>query len=207
MGCRSAPRQVASVSRIRRVAHACVRFDPRQCRPSPRRPGAAHRSGQVRRRPRRAGHARTWRSCGPRSRTPTWSRSTSPTRCRCRAWSACTTPAATTSGCRRLQQFPAMPETLEPARVRRPARCASSATSSPRSWPTPARRRSTRPSASSSTTTRCRRSSNPLDALAPDAPLLFAEHGSNVCFGQHVPGGGRRRSARRRRGRSPRSRW
>jgi carbon-monoxide dehydrogenase large subunit len=28
---------------------------------------------------------------------------------------------------------------------------------------------------------------NPLDALSPDAPLLFAEHGSNVCFGSTFP--------------------
>ncbi len=28
---------------------------------------------------------------------------------------------------------------------------------------------------------------NPLDALAPDAPLLFAEHGSNVCFASAFP--------------------
>ena len=28
---------------------------------------------------------------------------------------------------------------------------------------------------------------NPLDALSPDAPLLFAEHGSNVCFGSAFP--------------------
>ncbi len=28
---------------------------------------------------------------------------------------------------------------------------------------------------------------SPLDALAPDAPLLFAEHGSNVCFGSTFP--------------------
>ena len=27
----------------------------------------------------------------------------------------------------------------------------------------------------------------PLDALAPDAPLLFAEHGANVCFGTTFP--------------------
>lgn len=29
----------------------------------------------------------------------------------------------------------------------------------------------------------------PMDALAPDAPLLFAEHGSNVCFGTTFPEG------------------
>ena len=28
---------------------------------------------------------------------------------------------------------------------------------------------------------------NPLDALAPDAPVLFAEHGSNVCFASAFP--------------------
>ena len=28
---------------------------------------------------------------------------------------------------------------------------------------------------------------NPLDALSPDAPLLFAEHGSNVCFASAFP--------------------
>ena len=28
---------------------------------------------------------------------------------------------------------------------------------------------------------------NPLDALSPDAPLLFPEHGSNVCFGSTFP--------------------
>jgi aerobic carbon-monoxide dehydrogenase large subunit len=28
---------------------------------------------------------------------------------------------------------------------------------------------------------------NPLDALLPNAPLLFAEHGSNVCFGSAFP--------------------
>ncbi len=28
---------------------------------------------------------------------------------------------------------------------------------------------------------------NPVDALAPDAPLLFPEHGSNVCFGTNFP--------------------
>src|SRR5450432_1201753 len=27
----------------------------------------------------------------------------------------------------------------------------------------------------------------PLDALAPDAPLLFTEHGSNVCFASNFP--------------------
>ena len=26
-----------------------------------------------------------------------------------------------------------------------------------------------------------------VDALAPDAPLLFPDHGSNVCFGTHFP--------------------
>ncbi|MDQ1477999.1 MAG: aerobic carbon-monoxide dehydrogenase large subunit, partial [Actinomycetota bacterium] len=31
---------------------------------------------------------------------------------------------------------------------------------------------------------------NPLDALLPDAPLLFAEHGSNVCFASAFPEGG-----------------
>ncbi|HZQ83302.1 MAG TPA: molybdopterin cofactor-binding domain-containing protein, partial [Acidimicrobiales bacterium] len=30
----------------------------------------------------------------------------------------------------------------------------------------------------------------PMDALAPDAPLLFPEHGSNVCFGTTFPEGG-----------------
>jgi aerobic carbon-monoxide dehydrogenase large subunit len=30
---------------------------------------------------------------------------------------------------------------------------------------------------------------NPMDALAPDAPLLFPEHGSNVCFGTALPEG------------------
>ena len=28
---------------------------------------------------------------------------------------------------------------------------------------------------------------NPVDALSPDAPLLFAEHGSNVCFASNFP--------------------
>src|SRR2546423_2479193 len=31
---------------------------------------------------------------------------------------------------------------------------------------------------------------NPLDALAPDAPLPFAEHGSNVCLPPPLPGEG-----------------
>ena len=39
-----------------------------------------------------------------------------------------------------------------------------------------------------------------VDALAPDAPLLFADHGSNVCFGTSVPGRGWRRRPSRRRG-------
>ncbi|HKA03020.1 MAG TPA: xanthine dehydrogenase family protein molybdopterin-binding subunit [Acidimicrobiales bacterium] len=30
---------------------------------------------------------------------------------------------------------------------------------------------------------------NPMDAIAPDAPLLFPEHGSNVCFGTTFPEG------------------
>jgi carbon-monoxide dehydrogenase large subunit len=31
---------------------------------------------------------------------------------------------------------------------------------------------------------------NPMDALAPDAPLLFPDHGSNVCFGTTFPENG-----------------
>ena len=48
---------------------------------------------------------------------------------------------------------------------------------------------------------------NPLDALSPDAPLLFSEHGSNVCFASRLPARRAtptRSSARRS---SPRSRW
>ena len=44
-----------------------------------------------------------------------------------------------------LQQFPMMPRHAEPAGVRHRTRCASSATSSPRSWPRRVRRRPTPP--------------------------------------------------------------
>ena len=44
-----------------------------------------------------------------------------------------------------------------------------------------------------------------VDGLAPDAPLLFPEHGSNVCFGTEF---GRTTSTRATAPTpSPRSRW
>ena len=77
------------------------------------------------------------------------------------------------------------------------ARSASSATSSPPSSPRPRRRPPTPPRRSSSTY-------DPLPAVidrrgrcAADAPLLFPEHGSNVCFTTAT----RRRRRRPRRGR------
>ena len=70
----------------------------------------------------------------------------------------------------------------QPAGVRQGHACASSATSSRPSSPRPASRRSTPPRP-------CVVEYDPLPAvttaaaaLAPDAPILFPEHGSNVCF-------------------------
>ena len=80
-----------------------------------------------------------------------------------------------------------MPPTAEPADLRQRTRCASSATSSPPSSPRP------RPQAVDAADAVVvdydplpGRSRRPPTALAPDAPLLFPEHGSNVCFGTDV---------------------
>ena len=154
-------------------------------------PDAVDRRREVRRRPRRAEHGRTSRSCDRPSRTPTCASVDVERRVvDARRASRCTTRGGDDLGLPSLQQFPMMPRDVEPAGVRHGHGAIRRRHRRRRRRRDHARRRSTPPSASSSTTTRCRRSRTPLDALAPDAPLLFPEHGSNVCFGTDVPGEG-----------------
>jgi carbon-monoxide dehydrogenase large subunit len=85
-----------------------------------------------------------------------------------------------------LQQFPAMPETLNRPvfatdKVRFVGDIVAAVVAETRAQAVDAVERvvveyDTLPSVTS-----------PLDALSPDAPLLFSEHGSNVCFGSSFP--------------------
>lgn len=85
-----------------------------------------------------------------------------------------------------LQQFPAMPETLNRPvfatdKVRFVGDIVAAVVAETRAQTVDAVERvvveyDTLPSVTS-----------PLDALSPDAPLLFSEHGSNVCFGSTFP--------------------
>ena len=85
-----------------------------------------------------------------------------------------------------------------PARAR--AGCSTSETRSPWSSPSPAPRRSTRPSWSTSTTSRCRPSSTRSAAAEPGAPELTTSSPRNIAIRRRRRG----RPARRRRGRGPR---
>ena len=162
-------------------------------------PTLLDRRREVRRRPRRAGHAARRVRALARSRTPTWARSTSPRRRRCRASSRVYHAAGDDLGLAVVAAVRDDARHAEPAGVRHRQGALRRRHRRGRRRRDVARRPSTPPRRSSSTTTRCPRSSTAPDALAPDAPLLVPGARVERVLRHHLPGGRRRRPARRRR--------